>query len=357
MSVELDSLARVCSAARNRDVWAPKAFKMLGQYLDILPCTSHAPKLQLETPTGKALGSVAFTHDFGTLYDAICSELDHEHGVRMFLGETEVLQQAQLDQVEVLQQAQLDQVEDNQGSATLVIVKRPHKPTYCDVAGEGNVALLHHLHKSYVHKNGKMATWDGEECVHAAGGGHLECMVFLFEHGFEMTEEVCDASVLSRSANATCLRFAVEHGGTVGQLTAMNATEEGNLPCLQYLDEIHYRWTHDIFTHAVCHGRRECIEFLFEIKCPFTKWVGSVAVRCGSLECLKFLHEKKIIVDEVLELMCIDAYTDGHFECIQFLHTHGYRLPKNTHMWATCNNHLTCANYIKDACAEYVMYD
>lgn len=73
---------------------------------------------------------------------------------------------------------------------------------FIDIAAEeGDLNSLRYLHE----ENG--CEWSYTACTLAAGQGHLDCLIYLHEHGYEWTLSACVGAVLG--GNLDCLLFGI----------------------------------------------------------------------------------------------------------------------------------------------------
>ena len=97
--------------------------------------------------------------------------------------------------------------------------------------------------------------------------------------------------------------------------------------------------------YAATNGHLECLKYLHENGCPWDERTFSTATLNGHLECLKYLHENGCPWDESA---CNLAAENGHLECLKYLHESGCSWDKWTFSTATLNGHLECLKYLHE---------
>jgi hypothetical protein len=144
-----------------------------------------------------------------------------------------------------------------------------------------------------IQNNHGISCWsaDGSECRHAAGNGHLSCLVYAHEHGapWDMDGGACTGA--ASEGRLACLVYAHEHGapwdaeGTACTLAA----HRGHLDCLRYAYE-HGSGLGDACTHAAANDHMDCLAYAHEHGAQWGE-AGNHAALNGNLTCLQYMHE------------------------------------------------------------------
>lgn len=137
----------------------------------------------------------------------------------------------------------------------------------------------------------------------AASNGHMECLMYLVEHGCPLTGEAwdfCDETygpvpVPQRTGVYECFVYAIEHGAEAVPDMYTTAVLVGSLDFLRYLHERGVRWNTMEAHFAAVYGQVRCLRFLLEHGCPCSTDCYGSAIDQNSLECVNCLHEHGVM--------------------------------------------------------------
>lgn len=208
------------------------------------------------------------------------------------------------------------------------------------------------------------------ECLNtAAQYNQFECLVYLFEHGCSVEDDLyiyaaphlrcltyiheqgCywDGQVYyhaidheSEARSLACFRYAHEQGCPWDELACTHVTMYGFLDCLRYAHEHGCPWASRTITAAITNGHFECLVYAHQNGCPMDDDVCSVAVLHGRAKFLKYLHDNGGTGNQQI---CTLAAERGHINCLIFCHEHGYTWDADTCIQASANGHLDCLAY------------
>lgn len=171
-----------------------------------------------------------------------------------------------------------------------------------------------------------------DACLTAAGGGHLDCLVFLHEQGYRWDFRTCAAA--ARCGSLECLTYAHKNGcllshnmiddnffeASIDEMACTAAASGGHLACLQYAHENKCPWHLRTTIAAAEGGHLSCLKYAHEKGCKWNADVCAAAAKCGSLACLQYAHENGCKWEEET---CQNAAKNGHLECLKYAHENG----------------------------------
>jgi hypothetical protein len=161
-------------------------------------------------------------------------------------------------------------------------------------------------------------------CSYASFNGHLECLKYLKENKFPITNETIYSA--AKNGQLECLKYSLQF--------IDDKTRIGNVAC----------------NNAVIKGYLDCLKLSCENGCPCDGYTFGIAAAYGHLECLKYLHSIKC---PSLPTLCQNAAEGGHLECLKYLHNVGYPIQfKNNYELRSFivklikDSHKECATYV-----------
>ena len=190
------------------------------------------------------------------------------------------------------------------------ILKVVHTDRNCDRICEAAAANGHVECLVYLHEHG--CTWDEKISATAAGNGQLECLVYLHEHGCAWGESTCSAA--AGNGHLECLVYLHEHGCAWGESTCSSAAGNGQLECLVYLHEHGCAWGESTCSAAAGNGHLECLVYLHEHGCAWGESTCSAAAGNGHLKCLVYLHEHGCAYGSTISV----AAKRGQMHCVMY---------------------------------------
>jgi hypothetical protein len=186
--------------------------------------------------------------------------------------------------------------------------------------------------------------------------GNLECLKYLINNlKKELTQtiktELC--TKVSQQGHIECLKFLKENNFLITENTTLRAAHYGHLDCLKYcLDNIsqYIKLGHHICNHAVIRGNIECLKYACENGCMYDEYTFGIAATYGHIECLKYLHQIKCPSNSSL---CMNAAEGGHLDCLKYLYHNNYPIQFNNkyelNSTIRClldNKNIECARYV-----------
>lgn len=159
-----------------------------------------------------------------------------------------------------------------------------HDAIYCQTAarcGGLNMFLKYLLDKGFQAPD--------NICVDAAVGGNIECLKFLHEKAFALSEDS-----LAAAFNSECINYCTSNG-------------------LKYKDEM-----------------------------KSNPMYCSEAANSGHLDKLKYFLSNGF---KASKNICVDAAAGGQIRCLKVLHKSGFELSQDALNAAKMNNHVSCVNY------------
>lgn len=121
-----------------------------------------------------------------------------------------------------------------------------------------------------------------------------------------------------------------------------DAAHRGHLQCLRFLHECGYEWHKRTCVYAAASGHLPCLQYAHEQGCPWEQTCAGAA-RTGQLGCLKYAHEQGCWWDE---LTCELAAATGHLACLAYAHENGCIWDAETICeYAVRGQHLECLQY------------
>lgn len=151
----------------------------------------------------------------------------------------------------------------------------------------------------------------------AASTGQLEALKYM--HSIANDPKICPFVCQRAAANGhvECLQFLYEHGYRCSYETAATATTHNQLQVLQYLNRLppkHF-WFQSSPRIAATNGFVEILEFLNENGYPWSEHTMAICVQHGRLDAMKYLYQKGCPWDYNT---CMCAMYGDHLECLKF---------------------------------------
>lgn len=163
--------------------------------------------------------------------------------------------------------------------------------------------------------------------------GHLECLKYAceyeykndvltekpsncfqhFKKGLKCDEYIC--FIASKRGHLDCLRYAHENGFDWDKWTCEGAANGGHLDCLKYAHENGCEWDRSTFEGAARGGNLECLKYAHKNGCEWNIWMCVYSSEAGHLDCLKYAHENGCEWDK---LICEGAAKNGHLDCLKY---------------------------------------
>jgi hypothetical protein len=140
-----------------------------------------------------------------------------------------------------------------------------------------------------------------------------------------------------------------------GAWTIAVAAEQGNMEMVKYCVANECPVDECACAKAASNGHLECLKYLHEeVKAPWDWRTGTWAASNGHLHILEYLVDRKY--DTNGQLACTDAAENGHLDCLKYLHEVA-KAPwgKYTASWAAEKGHLHILEYLVER--EYDEYD
>ena len=159
--------------------------------------------------------------------------------------------------------------------------------------------------------------WDFQTASFAAGSGHIHCLKYLVDNGWELTKSVAQSSF----SNVECLKYVFELRPdlfeTCGVQEVAACADYGWLDSLKFAHEvIHLPWDSLTFLNAASKGHIDCIKYAFENGCKLSYTATFAAARGGHIECLKYLVENGCeVVFGAVEI----AIGNHNFTCLKYI--------------------------------------
>lgn len=144
----------------------------------------------------------------------------------------------------------------------------------------------------------------------AAEHGQLETMKYLYEKGFELTDDICYSA-------------------------------KDHFECLKYAREIGCEWGL-LLTEGICTENFKCLKFAYEGGCPFNEY-SYLAVYNGGLECLEFFYNNGYTKNPKI---CKEITYD--IQLLKYAHEHGFVWDSNTCYMACSGGNLECLQYVHE---------
>lgn len=149
------------------------------------------------------------------------------------------------------------------------------------------------------------------------------------------------------------LRYSCESGSKPTTQTVMIAAEYNCLDCLEYLFNIKCPYTKIAGIKAAKMGNVECLRFLIKNGCIITNETIEYAAEYGQLDCLKLLYAYECPCDSNENGKALTYYryvttfatSNGHLDCLIWLHEHDYKWNSDLFKCALKNNQFDCFRY------------
>ena len=119
-----------------------------------------------------------------------------------------------------------------------------------------------------------------------AWNGHLDCLVYLHEHGCPWNEDACACA--AENGHLDCLAYVHEHGCPWNAMTCLIAALEGQLACMRYAHERGCPWDEDTCSFAAWNGHLACLAYAHEHGSPWSAATSRDAALYGKYDCLAY---------------------------------------------------------------------
>ena len=208
-------------------------------------------------------------------------------------------------------------------------------------------------------------------CNKLAYAGSFDCILYLFENGFEMNlhydvydSDVFEYDIYNLAAKSGNLKFIELFNESISEIyddehilqqwnfAIHNTVQHGHLDCLIYLHELGCELDSTLYISAAKQKNLDILQYLYENECPLdvslNKRVYTVALYNGNLDYIKFLHEIGYPLDESVFDFNINEYyklnvdQEQVLECMKYLHNNGCPLNKGACYKAVEIGHLNC---------------
>jgi hypothetical protein len=159
----------------------------------------------------------------------------------------------------------------------------------------------------------KGIAWDKGTSGICARYDHIDCLIYVYEHGCELNDDICTCA--ARGGSIHCLIYAHKNGSKLYPAACSEAAKYGNLECIKYLHENGCEWDGSAYVFARCYDNYECIQYLIDNKCPTSASHAQCNKRNGCIYSLLYDAYKKMKPDEE-HAINIRAMNGDY--CIQF---------------------------------------
>lgn len=153
--------------------------------------------------------------------------------------------------------------------------------------------------------------WDAWTCLEAAQYGHLDCLVWLIEHGCPAVwgedgdRMYTPCTQAAFGGQLRVLQWAFKKGYTCDENTCTNAASAGRIDCLKFMRDHGVPWCEDTCACAAEFGQLDCLIWLREHGCPWDGRTLRFAEMQEQHECLQWAREHGCPLHE-----CNDASDD-----------------------------------------------
>ena len=150
----------------------------------------------------------------------------------------------------------------------------------------------------------------------AAGGGHLDCLMYAHSLNCAWNHEACDAA--ASRGQCHCLVYLHENGCKWSGRSVMQAAAiGGHVKCMRYLVAEGCPVSSTTFTTIAISDNVECLEFVYSLGILWDDF-GVWAARSDAVKCLAFAfkHGYKFEMDKMLQFRST--------ECLQLVHDNGF---------------------------------
>lgn len=247
-----------------------------------------------------------------------------------------------------------------------------HPPVCLEAARNGHLDCLMFAHEVHYF-------WGENVCAEAAANGHLDCLIYLREHGCPWSEDVMQRAAYY--GHLHCLVWAHEHGCLTYRhhCGILHAARGGHLDCMQYAAEIsegivHIQdtseWRSKVCAVAAQGGDPRCLSFAHKRGYPWNAEVCVIAAATGHVECLEYAINNGCpwSADDVAAAAIqgryrspfqnyfepsarVPAPVDDRFRVLEYLLANKYSLCEKACITATMDGEpLFLAHLLKNAC-------
>lgn len=206
-----------------------------------------------------------------------------------------------------------------------------------------NAASMGHVHiLQYIHDNHEeifeYSKYNVEICAAAAAGGHLNCLIYLYDNGFATDRKVSRYAALN--GHMHILEFSHNKNLAWDEKTCANASKNGHMKCLTYLRERNCPWSKRAYAYAARNGHYNIIKYLYINGCPYDHSACANAAAGGYLNILKYMRRKKFPWDADT---CSNAVSGYHYNILKYAHENKCPWNENTFLQAIINEKI-CKN-------------
>jgi len=241
-------------------------------------------------------------------------------------------------------------------AGSVIILKYMHENGHCIVSGAlkgaaemGHINCLHYLRSVNI-------PWHKNVGVIAAACGDLACLKYVVEHGHEITGKDYACLYAAQCGHHECLKYLVDHNlHAPPEYWIRSAAYSGNLQCLQIAYNLAQSWPTGIQQEIIIKKSLECFVYSVENGCLYT-WdeICSIAM-WGLLGHLQYIKTHTTFT--VNELVIQAALSEGHLDCVEYLHTVGCPWDFNPYTQVIRRGHYDCLVFMHQHGAIFEVSD
>jgi len=195
---------------------------------------------------------------------------------------------------------------------------------------------------SALHRFGRC--WSARAISAAIFQGRVSCLRYFFAHHCPDRADLC--SVAARGGQPVCLAYLYVNGAYLdkGSAVCEEAALRGHLGCLRYAREKGFEWNASTCESAALGGSVSCLAYAHESGCEWDSRVCEAAAFGGHLVCLAYAHERRCPWDR---FVCTSAALTGHLDCLVYARSNGCPCDlKKCAFSAVAGGQLACLRYV-----------